>query len=134
MSSLTSQVKDKRSPVTVWLCTTFPEVREVRVAFRVDAGAQRVLMRSRVVPAAQGAAIDWWPRMLVDEAVSIDLALAGLPSRRAPCLRTGTDLPLELGGGIDRDRKTVGRMDPRRVRRPADAVSYPALKSTESLR
>jgi hypothetical protein len=47
--------------------------------------------------------------------VSIDLPLAGLLSQRAPCMRAGTELLPELGGGIGRDRETVGAMQPARL-------------------
>lgn len=60
----------------------------------------------------QGAAIDWWLRMLVDPAVSVDLALVGLQSRRVPCVRAGLELLLELGG-VDRDG-AVHPVDPAR--------------------
>jgi hypothetical protein len=98
MSALTHEVKDPQSPVAVWLRTTFPEHKEVQTAFRVAAGPQRVLMPATVAPGTQGAAIDWWLRMLVDESVSIHLPLAGLMSRRAPCMAAGLELLLELGG------------------------------------
>jgi len=114
MSALTYEVKDAQSPVAVWLRTTFPEFKEVQTAFRVAAGPQRVLMPATVAPGTQGAAIDWWLRMLVDRAVSIDLPLAGLLSQRAPCMRAGMELLLELGGGTGRGRETVGVMQPAR--------------------
>jgi hypothetical protein len=114
MSALTYEVKDPHSPVSVWLRTTFPEFKEVQSAFRVAAGPQQVVMPAGVMPGTQGAAIDWWLRMLADSAISIDLPLEGLRSQRAPCMRAGTELLLELGGSTDRGRATVGAMQPAR--------------------
>jgi hypothetical protein len=51
--------------------------------------------------------------MLVDPAVSVRLPLAGLRSRRVPCVRAGQELLFELGG-IDCDRK-VHPVDPTRL-------------------
>ncbi len=102
MSALTYEVKDPSSPVAVWLRTTFPLHKDVQTAYRTAAGPARVLPSTAVATGTQGAAIDWWLRMLVDPAVSVDLALAGLQSRRVTCARAGLELLFELGG-VDRD-------------------------------
>ncbi|GGJ90540.1 hypothetical protein GCM10010123_20480 [Pilimelia anulata] len=108
MSALTYEVKDPRSPVAIWLRTTFPEHREIQSQFRAGAGPQQVLMPAGVAPGTQGAAIDFWLRMLVDPAPSIALPLVGLMSGRAPCLRAGKDLLRELSAG-DAPRRTADR-------------------------
>ncbi|MEV7630719.1 hypothetical protein [Actinoplanes sp. NPDC089786] len=76
-------MKDRQSPVAAWLSTTFPEHREIQAEFRIGAGRQRVLMPVGVAPGTQGAAIDFWLRMLVDPQPSIALPLIGLLSGRA---------------------------------------------------
>ncbi|MFB9854888.1 hypothetical protein ACFFMR_31360 [Micromonospora andamanensis] len=123
MSALTYEVKDAKSPVAVWLRTRFPQHKEIQTAFRIGAGPAQVLPLPAVASGTQGAAIDWWLRMLVDRAVSVDLPLAGLMSQRAPCVRAGLELLLELGGkeaavepteGPDKQAQTVGRMEPAR--------------------
>jgi len=69
-----------------------------------------------VAPGTQGAAIDFWLRMLVDPHPSIALPLAGLRSGRAPCGRAGEELLDELAaGGLPRgtaDRDVELRMRP----------------------
>lgn len=99
MSALTYEVKDRQSPVAAWLSTTFPEHREIQAQFRIGAGRQRVLMPAGVAPGTQGAAIDFWLRMLVDPQPSIALPLIGLLSGRAPCTAAGKDLLHELAAG-----------------------------------
>ncbi|GGM28385.1 hypothetical protein GCM10011608_11450 [Micromonospora sonchi] len=83
----------------MWLRTTFPEAREIQAEFRVAAGLQRVVMPAGVAPGTQGAAIDFWLRMLVDPHPSIALPLMGLLSGRAPCLRAGRELLADLATG-----------------------------------
>jgi len=112
MSALTYEVKDPNSPVAVWLRTTFPQPKGIQAAYRIAAGPARVLPSPAVATGTQGAAVDWWLRMLVDPAVSVDLALVGLRSRRVPCVRAGLELLRELGG-VDRDG-TVHPVDPTR--------------------
>ncbi|WP_199489337.1 hypothetical protein [Micromonospora craniellae] len=99
MSALTYEVKDARSPVCVWLRTTFPEAKEIQAEFRLAAGPQRVVMPAGVAPGTQGAAIDFWLRMLVDPHPSIALPLMGLLSGRAPCVRAGRELLADLSAG-----------------------------------
>lgn len=111
MSALTYEVKDARSPVAVWLRTTFPEHREIQADFRVAAGPQQVVMPAGVSPGTQGAAIDFWLRMLVDPHPSIALPLVGLLSGRAPCVRAGRELLRELAGGESPRRAAGGEVE-----------------------
>jgi hypothetical protein len=113
MSALTREVKDPNSPVAAWLRRTFPHHKETQAAYRTAVGPARVLPSPAVATGTQGAAIDWWLRMLVDPAPSVDLALAGLRSRRAPCIRAGAELLLGLGA-IDREWNVLGPIDPAR--------------------
>lgn len=99
MSALTYEVKDRQSPVAQWLSHTFPDHKDIQTEFRTKAGPQRVLMPAGVAPGTQGAAIDFWLRMLVDPNPSIALPLMGLLSGRAPCQRAGRELLHELAGG-----------------------------------
>lgn len=118
MSNLTYELMDPNSPVTVWLRRTFPDHKGIQTAYRAAAGSAQVLPAPTVAPGTQGAAIDWWLRMLVDPAVPLDLALAGLQSRRASCVKAGLELLADLGGvgrggtlgHVDRTRLT-GRPD-----------------------
>ncbi|MDG4793056.1 hypothetical protein [Micromonospora sp. WMMD1082] len=107
MSALTYEVKDARSPVAVWLRTRFPAYKEIQAEFRVAAGPQRLAMPPGVAPGTQGAAIDFWLRMLVDPNPSIALPLMGLLSGRAPCVRAGRELLGELAAG-DAPRRVEG--------------------------
>jgi hypothetical protein len=104
MSALTYEVKDRQSPVAAWLNATFPQFKEIQAEFRIGAGAQQVMMPVGVAPGTQGAAIDFWLRMLVDPQPSIALPLIGLLSGRAPCVSAGQELLAELGAGV-RPRK-----------------------------
>lgn len=108
MSALTYEVKDRQSPVAAWLGATFPQHKEIQAEFRVGAGAQQVLMPAGAAPGTQGAAIDFWLRMLVDPQPSIALPLVGLLSGRAPCLRAGKELLHELAAG-ESPRQTANR-------------------------
>ena len=110
MSALTHEVKDAKSPVAQWLRATFPHYKEIQAGFRVGAGSARVLPTKAVASGTQGAAIDWWLRMLVDPAVSLDLPLAGLQTGRVPCVTAGVELLAGLGA-IASDR-TTGPMRP----------------------
>ncbi|GIG93233.1 hypothetical protein [Plantactinospora endophytica] len=112
MSALTYEVKDPKSPVAVWLRTTFPNHKEIQAGYRMAAGTARILPSLAVAAGTQGAAIDWWLRMLVDSAVPIDLPLTGLRLRRVPCVRAGLELLHDLGG-LDGDGG-VRRVDPTR--------------------
>lgn len=98
MSALTYEIKDVTSPVSRWLRGTFPHYKGVQAAYRVDAGVARVVPSRAVAPGTQGAAIDWWLRMLIDPAVSVSLAYAGLRMGRASCVRAGLELLAFLGG------------------------------------
>uniref|UniRef100_UPI000480A134 hypothetical protein n=1 Tax=Salinispora fenicalii TaxID=1137263 RepID=UPI000480A134 len=108
MSALTYEVKDRQSPVAAWLGVTFPQHKEIQAEFRVGAGAQQVLMPAGAAPGTQGAAIDFWLRMLVDPQPSIALPLVGLLSGRARCLRAGKELLHELAAG-ESPRQTANR-------------------------
>jgi hypothetical protein len=99
VSALTYEVKDRRSPVAAWLAATFPQHQEIQAEFRTAAGAQQVVMPPGVEAGTQGAAIDFWLRMLVDPQPSIALPLVGLLTRRAPCLQAGVDLLHDLASG-----------------------------------
>lgn len=99
MSALTYEIKTRNSPVAQWLAATFPHYKEIQTGFRTAAGQARVLPGKQVSPGTQGAAIDFWLRMLVDAHLSIDLPLTGLMSRHAPGLQAGLELLGELAGG-----------------------------------
>ncbi|MFG1913014.1 hypothetical protein [Kribbella sp. NPDC048928] len=119
MSALTDEVRDPASPVALWLRATFPGHKEVQASFRVAAGPQQLLMPATVVPGTQGAAIDWWLRMLVDESVALRLPLGGLMKRSGPWMAAGLELLSELGGRraqVDTAgaRPTVGALAPAR--------------------
>jgi hypothetical protein len=105
MSALTFEVKDRRSPVAAWLSTTFPQFKEIQAEFRIGGGVQQVMMPSGVVAGTQGAAIDFWLRMLIDPQPSIALPLIGLLSGRARCGPAGKQLLAELAAGA-RPRQT----------------------------
>lgn len=107
MSALTYEVKDRQSPVAAWLCATFPDGKEIQTRFRVEAGSQRVMMPAGVAPGTQGAAIDFWLRMLVDPQPSLALPLIGLLSGRAPGMSAGKELLAELAAG-ERPRPLPG--------------------------
>ncbi|MGB3442227.1 MAG: hypothetical protein WBA97_26060 [Actinophytocola sp.] len=98
MPALTYEIKDAASPVSRWLRATFPQYKEIQTAYRVEAGVARVVPSRAVAFGTQGAAIDWWLRMLIDPAVSVDLAYTGLRSGRASCVRAGLELLVALGG------------------------------------
>ena len=95
MSALTAEVRDRQSPVATWLSTTFPEFKE---QFRI-AVSRAILMPPSVAPGTQGAAIDFWLRMLTDPQPSIALPLLGLITGRVPCVRAGKELLAELASG-----------------------------------
>lgn len=111
MSALTYEVKDVRSPVAVWLRATFPAAKEIQAEFRLRAGPQRVVMPAGVAPGTQGAAIDFWLRMLVDPYPSIALPLIGLLSGRAPCVRAGRELLADLAAGDTPRRVAEGGVE-----------------------
>jgi hypothetical protein len=94
---LTHEIKDPASPVTLWLHATFPSCKEIQSAYRAAAGTAQVLPSAAVATGTQGAAIDWWLRFLAAPAVPVDLALAGLRTRRAPCVKAGLELLAQLG-------------------------------------
>lgn len=108
---MTYEVKDRQSPVARWLIATFPEFREVQAEFRIGAGPQRVLMPAGVAPGTQGAAIDFWPRMLADPQPSIALPLLGLLTGRAPCREAGRELLAELAAGQRPHRLAQGGVE-----------------------
>lgn len=118
MSALTYEVKDRQSPVAKWLTATFPEFREVQAEFRIQAGPQQVLMPAGVAPGTQGAAIEFWLRMLADPQPSIALPLVGLLTGRAPCREAGTQLLAELSAGQRPHRRPEGEIELRM--RPAE--------------
>jgi hypothetical protein len=122
MSALTYEVKDRTSPVAGWLQATFPHYKDIQAAFRIEAGPAKVLPSKAVGHGTQGAAIDWWLRMLIDPTPSISLPLAGLLSGRAPCLRAGRDLLRELAGGHAPVAGPDGDLELRM--RPADFAAY----------
>ncbi|WP_328990336.1 hypothetical protein OG394_29300 [Kribbella sp. NBC_01245] len=95
MSSLSEEVRDLRSPVTVWMRKTFPHHQGVQAGFRLAAGEQLLVKPPDVAASTQGSAIDWWLRMLVDDAVSLTLPRLGL-LRRGPWLAAGTELLADL--------------------------------------
>lgn len=111
MSALTYEVKDRQSPVAAWLHATFPQHKDIQAEFRTGAGPQRVLMPAGVAPGTQGAAIDFWLRMLVDPQPSIALALLGLLSGRAPCVPAGKDLLRELAARQAPRRLSDGQVE-----------------------
>lgn len=98
MSALTYEIKDAASPVARWLRVTFPHYKEIQAEYRVGAGVARVVPSRAVAPATQGAAIDWWLRMLIDPEVPVDLPYAGLSTGQVSCVRAGLELLAALGG------------------------------------
>jgi hypothetical protein len=64
-----------------------------------------------VAPGTQGAAIDFWLRILTDPQPSIALPLAGLLSGRAPCVRAGQELLSELASGEPPRRTADGDLE-----------------------
>jgi hypothetical protein len=104
-------VKDRQSPVAVWLSATFPQHKEIQTQFRIAAGPQRILMPAGVAPGTQGSAIDFWLRMLIDPQPSIALPLVGLLSGRAPCVRAGKELLSELAAGEPPQRTADGDVE-----------------------
>lgn len=111
MSALTYEVKDRQSPVAAWLSATFPQHKEIQAQFRIAAGPQRIVMPAGVAPGTQGAAIDFWLRMLIDPQPSIALPLVGLLSGRAPCMRAGKELLSELASGESPQRTAAGGVE-----------------------
>lgn len=72
-------------------------------------------MPATVAPGTQGAAIDWWLRMLVDGDVTLRLPLGGLMKRPGPWVDAGLELLSELGGIRAKvDRPVVGSLTPGR--------------------
>jgi hypothetical protein len=98
VSALTYEIKDVASPVSRWLRGTFPQHKEIQAAYRVAAGVARVVPSPAVAPGTQGAAIDWWLRIIIDPAVPVDLVYAGLRTGWASCIRAGLELLAALGG------------------------------------
>ncbi|WP_444947942.1 hypothetical protein [Micromonospora ureilytica] len=99
-------------------CTTFPDFTEVQKEFRDTAGTQQIHPPAGVVPATQGAAIDFWLRTLIDPQPSIALPLIGLLTGRAPCIPAGKELLDELAVGIRPRKLPDGEIEWRL--RPAD--------------
>ena len=117
MSALTYEVHDPASPVARWLRSRFPDHKGIQAGFRTAAGSTRVLCPAGVAPQAQGEAIDWWIRFLVDPAPSLELAAVGIVSGRAKfgslaCFDVGVELLDQLGG-----------LDGRREPQPIDPVA-----------
>jgi hypothetical protein len=124
MSALTYEIKDPRSPVAVWLRTTFPHFKEVQAALRRAAGTARILPSEAVAAGTQGAAIEWLLRMLVDPAPSLDLPLEGLRRRwHLPYRDAGLALLLQLDGGGQSGTgvpRSVRPIDVRRLAQQSD--------------
>jgi hypothetical protein len=97
MSALTYEIRDPSSPVARWMVEMFPHVREVQAAFRAGAGQAKVFPSPAVAAGTQGAAIDWWLRMLVAPAVDVTLPLIGLRTRRVACVPAGLQLLRQMG-------------------------------------
>ena len=108
---MTYEVKDRRSPVAAWLSAMFPQHKEIQAEFCIAAGPQRVLVPAGVASGTQGAAIDFWLRMLVDPQPSIALPLVGLLSGRAPCVPAGKELLRELAAGESPRRLPNGEVE-----------------------
>ena len=104
MTALTYEVKDPQSPVARWLRATFPHHKDIQSTYRLAAGPAQVLPSQKVAAGTQGAAIDWWLRMVIDRSPSLELALKGLIRGRVPCLSAGLELLIGLGG-LDRKGK-----------------------------
>ncbi|RAO63884.1 hypothetical protein [Micromonospora saelicesensis] len=137
MATLTSEVKDAKSPVARWLRSTFPHHQDVQADYREAAGSARVLPSPGVVNGTQGAAIDWWLRFLIDPAPSVRPAVAGLRSGRAPCGRAGLELLRDLGV-VDNSGDHLGSIRPTRLGDRPDEwwarVSYALALLTELYR
>ena len=92
MSSLTAEVQRADSPVGHWMRTTFPHLGPLRQRVRDTAGGLLVTPPEAVAPGTQGAAIDWWLRLLIDQRVSLELPIRGLWDRRAGFDGAGREL------------------------------------------
>src|SRR5258705_7782060 len=102
MTALTREVQDLRSPVARWLRYMFPNVQDIQAAYRTAAGRAQVLPPLTVAAGTQGAAIDWWLRMLIDPSVSIQLAAIGIRRLR------GAPAALELLRDLGRSTPGAG--------------------------
>ena len=118
MSSLTAEVKDRKSPVAAWLSTTFPDFTEVQKEFRDTAGTQRIHPPAGVVAGTQGAASDFWRRIMIAPQPAIAVPLIGLLTGRAPCIPAGKELLDELAAGVRPRKLPDGEVEWRM--RPAD--------------
>ena len=92
MSSLTAAVQQAESPVGQWMRATFPHLGPLRQSVRDAAGGLLVAPSTAVAPGTQGAAIDWWLRVLIDPRVSLELPTRGLWDRRAGFDAAGREL------------------------------------------
>lgn len=111
MSSLVAELRDPTSPVTVWLRETFPHHRPVQAAYRAQAGTARLLPAGEVAGGTQGAAIDWWLRLLLDPEPSPLLPVHScLLAGPSPWARAGMQLLVALGA-VD-ERLTLHPIDP----------------------
>ncbi|MEV4507500.1 hypothetical protein AB0K00_00885 [Dactylosporangium sp. NPDC049525] len=92
MSSLTVAVQQADSPVGRWMRDTFPHLGPLQRAVRDAAGGLVVAPAKVVALGTQGAAIDWWLRLLIDRQVSLELPMRGLWDRRAGFDAAGREL------------------------------------------
>ncbi|WP_327006937.1 hypothetical protein OHA72_06420 [Dactylosporangium sp. NBC_01737] len=92
MSSLTAAVQQAESPVGQWMRATFPHLGPLRQGVREAAGGLMVAPSTAVALGTQGAAIDWWLRLLIDRRVSLELPMRGLWDRGAGFDGAGREL------------------------------------------
>ncbi|WP_040479560.1 hypothetical protein [Longispora albida] len=111
MSNLTTEIRDPRSPVALWLREHFPHHVLFQREFREAAGHARQLPAPGVAASTQGTAIDWWIRLLADPSPSLGLALSGVAAAQRhglPSVQTG----LRLLAGLGAVRMTDGQAEP----------------------
>lgn len=98
MSSLTAELRDSASPVTIWLRETFPNHKQIQADYRTRAGTAVQLPQPGIAAGTQGAAIDWWIRLLLDPEPSPHLATyACLRAGPVPWARAGVQMLVGLG-------------------------------------
>jgi hypothetical protein len=96
MVSLTVAVQRSDNPVGRWMRTTFPLLAPLQQAVRDAVDDITVTPPEAVALGTQGAAIDYWLRMLVGERVSLELPAKGLWGPRSGFTTAGRALLAEL--------------------------------------
>lgn len=102
--ALTMALRDKTSPVRLFLDQRFSHTREVQARYRASVGP--LLVDGSVSPGTLGGAFDWMIRFLVHPAPALDLAALG--TMQAPALRQPLrDIARTLGYEIDGSGRLV---------------------------